>query len=90
MGLLDRLVQGGSPYSVGNGATPAINPLSTQQSKLHGDGNAPGYSLNGSNFTDVNDAYQAYNDGALNILPQPSVLDRDGVTPPRYIDNLPG
>lgn len=90
MGLLTKLTTEGSPYSVGNGATPPTNPLATQQSKLHADGNAPGYSLNGSHFSDVNDAFQQYNDGALNVLPQPSLLDRDGLTPPKYLDNLPG
>jgi hypothetical protein len=81
MGLFDKLTGQGSVYSYGNGQTPPTNPGATQQSKLHTDGTQPGYSLNGSNFGDVNNAYQSYNDGVGNILPQPSLLDING-TPP--------
>ena len=85
------LLTQGSPYTAApNGQTPSINPLATQQSTLHADGAAPGYSLNGSDFSDVNSAYQQYNDGVVNFLPQPSLLDLDGQTPPQYINNLPG
>lgn len=90
MGILDRLIQGGSPYSLDNGNTPPINPLATQQSKMHADGTAPGYSIDGDFFGDVNDAYQMYRDGLSNPLPQPSQLDMGAATPPRYLDNLPG
>jgi hypothetical protein len=90
MGLLDKLtLQGGSPYSYGNGTTPTVNPGATQQSKLHADGNQPGYSIDGSDFSTVNAAFQAYNDGVNNVLPQPSQLDINGVTPAQYINNLP-
>lgn len=82
MGLLDKLtIQGGSVYSYGDGQTPPTNVGATQQSKLHANGNLPGYSLNGSEFGDVNDAYQAYNDGVTNFLPQPSLLDINGSVP---------
>jgi hypothetical protein len=91
MGLLDMLLTQGSPFTAApNGQTPSINPLATQQSTLHADGASAGYSLNGSDFSDVNSAYQAYNDGAVNFLPQPSLLDLDGQTPPQYLNNLPG
>lgn len=90
MGLKDMLLNQGSPYSYGNGQTPSINPGATQQSQLHADGATPGYSLDGSDFSTVNSAFQQYNDGVGNALPQPSQLDLDGQTPPRYIDNLPG
>jgi hypothetical protein len=90
MGLLDKLTTTGTPYSYNNGTTPITNPGATTLSKLHVDGNEPSYSINGSNFTDVNTAFQAYNDGVNNILPQPSQLDLDGVTPSKYIDNIPG
>jgi hypothetical protein len=90
MGLLDKLTTDGSPYSYQNGGTPPTNPGATQQSMLHANGSAPGYSLNGSQYSSVNAAFQQYNDGYANVLPQPSQLDRDGLTPPRYIDNLPG
>lgn len=83
MGLLDRLLKGGSPLTPYNGETPPTNPLSTQQSQLHS------YSISGQFFSNVNDAYQSYLDGVNNILPQPSQLDLNGITPPKYTDNLP-
>lgn len=89
MGLLDKLTTTGSPLSYDNGTTPSINPGATQASKLHADGNDPGYSLDGSNFIDVNNAAQEYIDGAVNFLPQPSGLDLNGITPDQYINNLP-
>ena len=89
MGLKDMLQIQGSPYSYGNGTTPIVNQGATQQSKLHADGNMPGYSLDGSDFQIVNNAFQKYNDGTSNILPQPSQLDLNGATPSQYINNLP-
>jgi hypothetical protein len=90
MGLLNKLTLQGSPYSIANGGPVATNILATQQSKLHADGSNPGYSLNGANFSTVNSQYQQYVDGAPNVLPQPSQLDINGVTPSQYINNLPG
>jgi hypothetical protein len=101
MGLLDKLTTDGSPYSYQNGGTPPINPGATQQSKLHANGNAPGYSLDGSEFSEVNSAFQSYNDGYSNVLPQPSLLDLNGRRPAfssvagstqrlPYLDNIPG
>ena len=81
MGLKDMLLNQGTPLSYGNGNTPATNQGATQQSKLHARGNLPGYSLNGSAFNAVNNAYQQYNDGVGNILPQPSGLDINGQVP---------
>ena len=89
MGLLDKLTTQGSVYSSGNGVTPTVNPGATQQSKLHADGNQPGYSTAGANFQTVNDAFQQYQDGVTNTLPQPSKLDLNGTTPAQYINNLP-
>ena len=89
MGLLDKLTVTGTPYSYGNGTTPTVNPGATQLSILHADGSAPGYSLDGTGFTTVNSAFQQYNDGVNNILPQPSQLDLNGTTPNQYINNLP-
>ena len=89
MGLLNKLTTAGTPYSYNNGTTPTTNPGATSLSKLHVDGNQPGYSVDGSNFSNVNAAFQAYNDGVNNILPQPSQLDLDGATPSQYINNLP-
>ena len=89
MGLLDMLTNTGTALSYGNGSTPTINPGATQQSKLHADGNVASYSINGANASDVNAAYVAYHDGYNNALPQPSQLDLQGVTPPKYLDNPP-
>jgi hypothetical protein len=90
MGILDKLTTVGSPLSYGSGTTPVINPGATQLSKLHVNGNQPGYSLNGNDFSAVNTAFQAYNDGVTNTLPLPSLLDLNGATPPKYTDSLPG
>lgn len=89
MGLLNKLTTTGTPFSTGNGQTPSTNLGATTLSKLHADGGAPGYSLDGSNFSTVNNAYQAYDDGVTNILPQPSQLDLNGATPNQYTNNLP-
>jgi hypothetical protein len=88
MGLLDKLTQNGTPYSYGNGQTPNTNQGATRQSKLHTDGSTPGYSVDGSDVSDVNTAFQQYNDGVNNILPQPSLLDPNQ-PPIKYTDNLP-
>ena len=90
MGLLNLLTGQGSVLSYGNGQTPAVNQGATQQSKLHADGNQPGYSLNGSAASIVTTDYTAYNDGYNNALPQPSQLDLNGKTPSKYLDNPPG
>ncbi len=89
MGLLTELTTNGSVYSYGNGVTPSTNPGATTLSQLHANGNAPGYSLDGSDFATVNTAFQAYNDGVNNVLPQPSQLDLNGATPTQYVNNLP-
>jgi hypothetical protein len=90
MGLKDKLLNQGSVLSIADGAAVPVNPLATRQSKLHADGNLPGYSLNGANAQTVNSQYQQYVDGVTNILPQPSQLDLNGTTPSQYINNLPG
>ncbi len=84
MGLLTLLTNNGSPLSIANGGPVAINPLATQQSKMHDE-----YSLNGTNGQLVNSQYQQYVDGVTNILPQPSQLDLNGQIPPQYVNNLP-
>jgi hypothetical protein len=90
MGLLDKLTNEGSSLSAYDGATPSTNPLATQQSKLHVDGNAPGYSLDGAQAGTVATQFNDYLDGVTNQLPLPSQLDMNGVTPSQYLDNLPG
>jgi hypothetical protein len=83
MGLLDKLVnQGGSNLTSHDGATPPTNPLATKQSRMHADPSGqPSYSLNGSNFSVVNNDYQMYEDGDNNFLPPFSQLDVNGITP---------
>lgn len=88
MSLLNKLQTQGSQLSAANGGPIAINPLATKQSKLHADGSAPGYSVDGSNQSSVNNSYQQYNDGVVNTLPQPTQLEITNIT--KYTDNLPG
>ena len=83
MGLLDKLQNNGSALTAYNGNTPSINPLATNLSKLH-----DSYSITGDNAAQVNADFQAYLDGTLNALPQPSILDLS-TTPSKYLDNLP-
>ena len=90
MGLLDKLKNQGTSYSpTKNGTTPSTNTGATNLSKLHTDGNKPGYSLNGSNVSTVSKDVNDYDDGVNNSLPQPSQLDLNGQTPSKYSDNLP-
>jgi hypothetical protein len=98
MGLLDKLTTQGSAYTAYDGTNPPTNPLATQQSKLHADGNAPGYSLNGAQASTVATQFNAYDDGITNPLPLPSQLDMNGTIPAvspggqgiPYLNNLPG
>jgi hypothetical protein len=89
MGLLTKLTAEGSILSAHDGNNPPVNPLATQQSKLHADGNAPGYSLNGANANLVTTQYNGYEDGTPNQIPLPSQLDLNGTTPAQYLNNLP-
>jgi hypothetical protein len=90
MALLDRLTSGpGSVLSAGNGTTPPTNVGATRSSKLHADNDQPGYSLNGANAVDVRAAYNAYNDGVPNLIPNPSLLDLNGIRPSTYRDTGP-
>lgn len=90
MALLDRLTSGpGSVLSTGNGTTPPTNVGATTLSKLHADNDQPGYSLNGANAVDVRAAYNAYNDGVPNLIPNPSLLDLNGIRPATYRDTGP-
>jgi hypothetical protein len=89
MGLQNKLLTGGSNFTLWDGSDPAINPLATKQSPLHAKNDQPSYSLNGSNASAVITAYGEYVDGVLNAIPQPSQLDLNGITPSKYSDNLP-
>jgi hypothetical protein len=98
MGILTKLTTQGSAFTAYDGTTPPVNPLATQQSKLHADGNQPGYSLNGTNTSLVTAQYNAYQDGTPNQIPLPSLLDTNGAIAPvspggqglPYLNNLPG
>ena len=90
MGLLDKLTsQGGSGLTPYDGKTPKTNLLATSLSPLHAEGGTPSYSLNGAHVSTVRAFYEAYDDGSVNALPQPSQLDLNGKTPSKYVDNLP-
>jgi hypothetical protein len=83
MGLLEKLQNNGSALTAYDGNTPSINPLATNLSKLH-----DSYSTTGDNAAQVNADFQAYLDGTLNALPQPSILDLS-TAPSKYLDNPP-
>lgn len=90
MSILERLTNPsqGSQLTAYNGRTPNL-VASSKQSKLHGTADGKdGYSTSGAYRTEVNADIQAYLDGALSILPQPSQLD-PGVNPTKYLDNPP-
>jgi hypothetical protein len=85
MGIQDILTTKGSAYTKYDGATPSVNPLATQASKLHADlAGTAGYSLDGASMSTVNTAFNQYDDGMNNVLPQPSQLDMNGKTPAKY------
>ena len=88
MGLLNKFNAQETNFAPYDGRTPgkAQNPGATKQSKLHADGDTPGYSLNGAHFTEVNKASNQYANGSPVTLPlpQPSQLDLNGVTPAGY------
>ena len=87
MGLLDKLQQGGSNLTPYNGNNPPINVLSTKESLLHAK-----YSYSGENQDTVNNAYQQYLDGTVNLLPNPSQLDLNAEPPtlsPKYWSGAP-
>lgn len=85
MGLKDKLLKDGSTLTPYDGNTPVPNVLSTKASLLHaGVSGQPGYSLNGQFAFQVGREYTSYDDGVPNVLPQPSILDLNGVTPPKY------
>ena len=90
MGLLTKLTTDGSNLSINDGLTPAINPLTTPGNSIHSTGIVTNsYSLNGSNANTIGTLVAQYEDGINNPLPQPSILDLQGLTPPQYLNNLP-
>lgn len=85
MGLLTKLTGNGSVLSPANGGNITPNPLVSGMS-IHND-----YSITGNGVAAINTAFQQYNDGVTNILPQPSQLDLGGTIAPsaKYTNNLP-
>ena len=66
-----------APNYIVSGSLPT-NKLASEQSPLHFNPNDPGkegYSLNGNGEADVTALYNAYDDGVVNALPKPSILD---------------
>jgi hypothetical protein len=76
MGLLDKLTAEGSQLSQFDGATPPVTNGDTSQSTLHNT-----YSINGNPTVRGYPGSPGY--------PTPSLLDLNGVTPSKYLDNLP-
>ena len=90
MGILTKLTTVGSSLTINDGNTPLTNPLATGTS-IHSDGTPNNsYSLNGSNASAIGNLVSQYQDGVTNPLKPPSTLDINGVTPPQYLNNLPG
>ncbi len=82
MGLREKLENEGSNFTKLSGGDGQINVGATKQSKLHGTQNGEaGYSIDGAFTNEVNEAFQEYDDGVINQLPQPSGLDVNGITP---------
>ena len=82
MGILNKLESEGSKYSKLSGGDGQINVGATKASKLHAtQAGEAGYSIDGAFVGDVNEAFNAYDDGVINQLPQPSGLDLNGVAP---------
>jgi len=74
MGIYEKLTTQGSNYSGFDGTTPPVSNMDVETSTLH-----YAYSINGTpNMV-----------GYPQPLPPISLLDLNGVTPPKYIDNLP-
>ena len=87
MGLQDLLKTKGSKWTKHDGATPPTNPLATSTSGLHAQPSGQaGYSLAGGGATAVKKAYNEYEDGVNNPIPQPSKLDLNGQRPKTYIN----
>jgi len=86
MGLLNKYTTQSSKLAPSDGRTPsqANHEGATKESKLHAYDNRPGYSLNGSFESTVRKYDTTYDNGGAIILPRPSILDLNGVTPAGY------
>jgi len=85
-----KLETNGSVYTSYDGSTPSTNPLATIASQMHAtQAGSAGYSLNGSGQSTVQAGWASYNDGSVNLLPNPSNLDLNGATPASYQSQAP-
>ena len=81
MGILTKLQTDGSTLSINDGGTPMTNPLVVENS-IHSNGTiGNSYSLNGSNANAIGALVAQYEDGKNDLLPPPSNLDLNGLTP---------
>jgi hypothetical protein len=67
-----------------------LNRLQTEGSNLSEfDGTTPPITNLDTSDSVLHNAYSLNGDPNVPGMPQPSQLDLDGVTPPKYLDNLP-
>ena len=99
MGILDKFktpksseLKNGSEYApkynANDGAVPK-SELASEFSPLHaGAKGEEGFSLNGTDLNEVTKLYNAYDDGVINTLPTPTILenklDPSGIFKPQY------
>ena len=68
-----------------------LTQLQTDGSNLSEfDGTTPPVSNEDAPQSNLHNAYSINGNPSLTGYPTPSQLDLDGVTPPKYLDNLPG
>lgn len=86
MGLYDKFLNQDTTLNPYDGRTPGIpnHEGVTKQSKLHAYQNKPGYSLDGHYEIEVRKYDTTYDNGGAIILPRPSELDLNGLTPKGY------
>ena len=67
-----------------------LNKLQTEGSNLSEfDGTTPPIINEDTSDSNLHNTYSLNGNPALSGYPSPSQLDLDGVTPPKYLDNLP-
>jgi hypothetical protein len=67
-----------------------LNRLQTEGSNLSEfDGNTPPITNEDTSESNLHNTYSINGTPALTGYPTPSQLDLNGVTPPKYLDNLP-
>jgi len=67
-----------------------LNKLNNDGSSLSGyNGATPPTPIGATDQSTLHDQYSLNGNPTVAGVPSPSVLDLDGVTPPKYTDNLP-